>query len=129
MERPSLLHPGLNGGSGRPVRVRGKVNGHPVVITAGSALPSSRTRSRAEPNAMDAPTWTPRFLQLWPTLISRAVLEGHEHHLDGLIALIERMDAESEQMTSRYQAIDILALDDPHQQVVAVLEVPVERRA
>ena len=63
---------------------------------------------------MDAPAWTPRFLQLWPTLISRAVLEGHEHHLDGLIALIERMDAESEQMTSRYQAIDILALDDLH---------------
>lgn len=63
---------------------------------------------------MDTPTWTPRLVELWPTLIARAELEGHEQHDPGLVALIERMDAESEQMTSRYQAIDILALDDDH---------------
>jgi len=63
---------------------------------------------------MDTPSWTPQLVNLWPTLIARAVLEGHEQHTPGLVALIERMDVESEQMTSRYQAIDILALDDEH---------------
>ena len=57
--------------------------------------------------------WTPRLLRLWPTLITRAVIAGHEARNPELVALIERMDAESEQMTSRYQAVDILALDDP----------------
>jgi uncharacterized protein (TIGR02466 family) len=63
---------------------------------------------------MDTPTWTPQFVNLWPTLIASAMLDGQEQHTPGLVTLIERMDAEAEQMTSRYQAIDILALDDEH---------------
>jgi uncharacterized protein (TIGR02466 family) len=58
-------------------------------------------------------SWTPQPLVLWPTLISRCELADHDTHDSGLIALIEKMDREAEQMTSRYQATDVLALDHP----------------
>jgi len=64
-------------------------------------------------SAAGAVPWSPRLLRLWPTLLTRAVIAGHEARNPELAALIERMDAESEQMTSRYQAIDVLALDAP----------------
>jgi uncharacterized protein (TIGR02466 family) len=64
-------------------------------------------------SAVPEPNWQPRLLHLWPTLITRAVLQGHEAHDPRLIALVERMDAEADQLTSRYQAVDIMALDDP----------------
>jgi uncharacterized protein (TIGR02466 family) len=58
------------------------------------------------------PSWQPTLLHLWPTLMTRAVLGGHETHNPELVALVERMDAEAEQLTSRYQAVDIMALDE-----------------
>jgi hypothetical protein len=58
-----------------------------------------------------APTWTPTLVRLWPTLISRAQLAGHERHNPGLVALAERLDSDTEQITSRYQALDVLAMD------------------
>lgn len=59
-----------------------------------------------------APTWTPQFTRLWPTLVARAQLANHEQHDPGLVALAERLDADTEQITSRYQALDVLAMDD-----------------
>ena len=58
-----------------------------------------------------APNWTPRFVRLWPTLISRALLADHDRHDVGLIALAERLDAENDQITSRFQALDLLAME------------------
>ena len=58
-----------------------------------------------------APSWTPRFVRLWPTLLARAQLAQHERHDPALVALAERLDADTEQITSRYQALDLLAMD------------------
>jgi uncharacterized protein (TIGR02466 family) len=59
----------------------------------------------------NAPTWTPQFRRLWPTLIARAQLAGHEQHNPGLVALAERLDADTGQITARYQSVDVLAMD------------------
>ena len=60
---------------------------------------------------MSAPTWTPRLVRLWPTLVNRCRLASHAEHDPGLIALVESMDADAEQMTTDYRTVDILALD------------------
>jgi uncharacterized protein (TIGR02466 family) len=60
---------------------------------------------------VNPPDWTPRLLALWPTLVVRCRLEDHEPHDAGLVALVEKMDADAEQMTARYREIDILSLE------------------
>ena len=60
---------------------------------------------------MTPPSWTPRLVTLWPTLLVRCRVDGFEERNPGLVALVEKMDAESEQMTSRYRETDILALE------------------
>ena len=55
----------------------------------------------------------PRFLELWPTVIVRRRLPDHEAPNGALIALVEAMDREREQLTTRYQGVDFLGGDDP----------------
>jgi len=62
---------------------------------------------------VNVPDWTPQPLALWPTLLARCRMDGHAQHNPGLVELVERMDVEAEQMTSRYRASDILALEHP----------------
>lgn len=53
-----------------------------------------------------------RFLDLWPTILIRRRLDGHEQPNADLIALIEDMDRESEQLTTRYKGVDFLGIDN-----------------
>jgi uncharacterized protein (TIGR02466 family) len=50
----------------------------------------------------------PQFITLWPTLLVRRRLPGHDIHNQGLAALIEQMDRESEQLTTNYLDVDLL---------------------
>ena len=59
------------------------------------------------------PNWQPKFLDLWPTLLIRRRLADHDAPNTQLIALIEEMDRATEQLTSHYQGVDFLALDNP----------------
>ena len=70
------------------------------------------------------PDWQPRFLALWPTLLVRRLLPGHEAPNAQLIALIEEMDRATEQLTSNYQGVDFLAMDNP---AVAWLHAGIEK--
>ena len=63
--------------------------------------------------AAETPDWQPKFLDLWPTLLIRRRLTGHDGPNAQLVDLVERMDGESEQLTSRYQGVDFLAIDNP----------------
>ena len=60
-----------------------------------------------------APDWQPKFLELWPTLLIRRRLADHDAPNAQLVELVEEMDRESEQLTTRYQGVDFLALDNP----------------
>lgn len=59
-----------------------------------------------------APGWQARFLDLWPTVLIRRPLVGHETPNARLVDLIEDMDRASEQLTTRYQGVDFLGIDD-----------------
>lgn len=63
--------------------------------------------------AANTPAWTPEFKDLWPTLLLRRRLPGHEEHADTLVELVEKMDREHEQLTARFQAVDIFGLGHP----------------
>ena len=54
----------------------------------------------------------PKFLDLWPTIVIRRRLAGHDEPNTRLIDLIERMDGAREQLTSHYQGVAFLAIDD-----------------
>ena len=60
-----------------------------------------------------APDWQPKFLDLWPTLLIRRRLADHDGPNAQLIELVEEMDRASEQLTTRYQGVDFLAVDNP----------------
>ena len=62
---------------------------------------------------MSAPDWKPNIIELWPSLLTRCYLPGHEQHDAGLIELVERMDTEAHQMTANYREVDIFSLDHP----------------
>jgi uncharacterized protein (TIGR02466 family) len=63
--------------------------------------------------AAETPDWQPKFLDLWPTLLIRRRLAGHDGPNAQLVDVIERMDGDSEQLTSHYQGVDFLAIDNP----------------
>jgi uncharacterized protein (TIGR02466 family) len=63
--------------------------------------------------AGQAPDWQPKFLDLWPTLLIRRRLADHDGPNAQLIELVEEMDRASEQLTTRYQGVDFLAVDNP----------------
>jgi uncharacterized protein (TIGR02466 family) len=56
--------------------------------------------------------WQARFLDLWPTILIRRRITGHELPNAQLVAVIEAMDRASEQLTTRYQGVDFLSIDD-----------------
>ena len=60
-----------------------------------------------------APDWTPAFVDLWPTLVLRRRLPGHDDHRDALMSLVEDMEGEHEQLTARFKTVDIFASDHP----------------
>lgn len=60
-----------------------------------------------------APDWTPTFIDLWPTLLLRRRLPGHEEHHDALMQLVEEMERDHDQLTARFKTVDIFALDHP----------------
>lgn len=64
--------------------------------------------SEAEP----VPDWQAKFLDLWPTVLIRRQIAGHEKPNTRLIDLIEAMDRASEQLTTQYQGVDFLSIDD-----------------
>ena len=64
-------------------------------------------------DAATSPTWTPVFMELWPTLLLRRSLPGHEEHYDTLMKVVEEMEREHEQLTARFQTVDIFGLDNP----------------
>ena len=59
-----------------------------------------------------APDWQPKFLDLWPTLLIRRRLADHDGPNAQLMELVEEMDRASEQLTTRYQGVDFLAVDN-----------------
>jgi len=59
------------------------------------------------------PDWQAKFLDLWPTVLVRRQIAGHEQPNARLIELVERMDRESEQLTTRYQGVDFLSIEEP----------------
>lgn len=59
------------------------------------------------------PDWTPTFVDLWPTIVLRRRLPGHEEHRAALMSLVERMEREHEQLTARFKTVDIFALEHP----------------
>lgn len=62
---------------------------------------------------MQAPAWRPTFFELWPTLLVKRRLPGHEEPNRALVALVEEMDKESDQLTAQYKTVDIFSLDNP----------------
>ena len=58
------------------------------------------------------PRWQAKFLDLWPTILIRRQLAEHQKPNAGLIDLIEAMDGDSEQLTTRYQEVDFLSIDN-----------------
>jgi uncharacterized protein (TIGR02466 family) len=58
-----------------------------------------------------APDWQAKFLDLWPTVLIRRQIAGHEKPNVRLVELIEEMDGASEQLTTRYQGVDFLSID------------------
>ena len=61
--------------------------------------------------ANETPSWQPRFLDLWPTVLLRRRLAGHAQPNAALSELIEAMYRGSEQLTTRYQGVDFLGID------------------
>lgn len=59
------------------------------------------------------PDWTPTFIELWPTLLLRRRLPGHEEHRDALMSLVGDMEREHDQLTARFKTVDIFSLDHP----------------
>jgi len=53
------------------------------------------------------------FVSLWPTLVMRRSLPGHEHANVALARLIEQMQADNPALTTDYRAQDFLALAHP----------------
>jgi uncharacterized protein (TIGR02466 family) len=62
---------------------------------------------------MTAPAWQANIVNLWPSLLLRCNLPGHEQHNGALIELIERMDRDAKQMTANYRDVDFFALQHP----------------
>ena len=62
--------------------------------------------------ADQAPDRQAGFLALWPTILVRRRLTGHQQPNAQLIDLIEEMDRSREQLTTRYQGVEFLAIDD-----------------
>jgi len=62
---------------------------------------------------IQAPRWQPRFIDLWPTLLVEHRLPDHEEPNRTLVALVEEMDRAHDQLTTRYQSIDIFTIDNP----------------
>ena len=59
-----------------------------------------------------APDWQAEFCAFWPTILVRRRLAGHRQPNARLIDLIEEMDRSHEQLTTRYQGVEFLAVDD-----------------
>ena len=53
------------------------------------------------------------FEQLWPTIISKRTIPGHQRPNQSLLALIERLEAGNSQLTTGYRDADLLTLNDP----------------
>ena len=56
--------------------------------------------------------WRPELTRFWPTLLARRALPGCEPHNAALVELLLDMDGNREQLTTRYQNADLLAVDD-----------------
>ena len=53
------------------------------------------------------------FGRFWPTVIARRRLPGHAPRNEAIAALLLDMDRQSEQLTTRYQGVDLLAMSNP----------------
>ena len=60
---------------------------------------------------IEKPGWQAKFLDLWPTVLIRRQIVAHEQPNAALAELIEDMDRESEQLTTRYRGVDFLGID------------------
>jgi uncharacterized protein (TIGR02466 family) len=60
---------------------------------------------------MTSPSWEPDFFDFWPVMLIRRRLPDFEGPTRELVALVEKMDRDHDQMTARYQSIDIFSLD------------------
>ena len=63
--------------------------------------------------SMPAPDWQPSFARFWPTSIARRRLPGHASRNEALAAMLLEMDGAREQLTTRYQGVDLLAMNQP----------------
>jgi uncharacterized protein (TIGR02466 family) len=59
------------------------------------------------------------FERLWPTVVTKRTIPGHETPNQSLLELIERMDSASAALTTDYRDADFLALKDPVAQWLA----------
>lgn len=64
-------------------------------------------------HSANSPTWTPVFTDLWPTLLLRRRLPGHKEHYGTLMKVVSDMEREHDQLTARFQTVDIFGLDNP----------------
>ena len=60
-----------------------------------------------------SPEWRPGFARVWPTILARRTLADCAARNESLAALLLDMDRRSEQLTTRYQGVDLLALEHP----------------
>ena len=66
---------------------------------------------------MPAPQPSPDgFVSLWPTLLMRRTLPGHEHANVALERLIDELQAANPRLTTDYRARDVLAMPHPGSQ-------------
>jgi uncharacterized protein (TIGR02466 family) len=53
------------------------------------------------------------FEQLWPTIIAKRTIPGHEAPNQSLLALIERLESGNASLTTDYRRADLLARNEP----------------
>jgi hypothetical protein len=53
------------------------------------------------------------FESLWPTIIVKRTIPGHERANKALLAVIDTLETENAALTTDYHDSDLLALDDP----------------
>ena len=53
------------------------------------------------------------FESLWPTIIVKRTIPGHEHANEALLAVIDKLETANAALTTDYRDGDLLALNDP----------------
>ncbi len=61
----------------------------------------------------DPPDWSGTFHEFWPVTLVRRRLSDHSQANRALVAVIEEMDSARDNLTTRYQGVDFMGMDQP----------------